>query len=211
MLYLLDSDVAKKLVQYNLIAELIHGLGCKESDLAILPQLKYQLGLHLVDKSKALRKLGTSQAVSAAVRLVTNATEVVITSNAANPILSLNHPNLDSGEKTLLAALATQVDDKLISGDKRALVAISKIGDLPIENLWARILSLEEAIFIIAISNTFKNISDKICSQPSVDTAISIVFGKSTKNDFESVKEGLISFMQSLRVDTQGCYFFPKV
>lgn len=210
MLYLLDSDVAKKLAQYNLIAELIHGLGCKESDLAVLPQLKYQLGLHLADQSKAIKKLGTPQAVSVAMQLVTNATEVVITSDIANPILSLNHPNLDSGEKTLLAALATQEADKLISGDKRAIVAISKIDDLPIKNLWARILSLEEAMFIIITSNQFSDISDKVRSQTGVDTSISIVFGKSTKNNLENVKEGLLSFIKSLSTDTQGLYYFPK-
>lgn len=210
MFYLLDSDVARKLVQYDLIAELICGLKCKETDLAVLPQLKYQLGLNLADTSKAMQKLGTLQAVAAAIRLVTHAAEVTITADAANPILNLNYPDLDSGEKTLLAALAARSNDELITGDKRALIAISKINTLPIKNLWARILSLEEAIFIIITSNKFDDISNKIYNLPNVDKAINLIFGKSVKNDFETVKEGLMSFIKSLNNDTRGLYSFPK-
>lgn len=207
LLYLLDSDAARKLAQYDLVNELIAALNCQKVHLAVLPQLKYQLGLTVADQSKALKLLGNQQSLMAAKDLIAHAAEVDITPDAANPILQLNRPNLDSGEKTLLAALVSQPDDKLVSGDKKALVAISKINDIPIlKGVWLRILCLEEAMHLIVRNHAFEDISLKIRARPDVDTAVSIIFGKSAANNYDNVIEGLNSFLRSLHKDTDGNY-----
>jgi len=208
LIYLLDSDVAKKLAQFDLINELTSSLNCQLAQLAILPQLKYQLCLH--SQEKALKKLGTKSAVAAINLLILHAREIEIGLDAANPILNLDAPDLDSGEKTLLAALASDEQSSMLTGDKRALIAISKITEPPIIiQLWPRILSLEECIFYIVRSHDFILISKKIRTNPNADNGISMIFGRSEASDYDSVIEGLTSFMSNLHRDTSSLYQLP--
>ncbi|NUT88448.1 hypothetical protein HNO91_18585 [Pseudomonas corrugata] len=124
-MYLLDSDAARKLCQYELIEELIVLLGCVMGDVAVLPQLKFQL--RLTNDAKALEKLGTADAVELARRLIATAREVEVSAASANPLLELNRPDIDTGEATLFAAFWESADLSLVSGDKRAFIALSKV------------------------------------------------------------------------------------
>ncbi|HBP4742080.1 hypothetical protein CR64_06425 [Pseudomonas aeruginosa] len=207
-MYLLDSDVAKKICQYNLLHELAGALGCGLGDFAVLPQLKFQLKLTKDDK--ALAKLGSLEAVDLARQLVASASEVEVVAESANPLLQLNRPDIDSGEATLFAALYGNEDTELLSGDKRAYVALSKVEGMPvIDALWARLICLEEALYLILGSSEFQLVSAKVRARPDVDTSLSIAFGRTAENPLESVVEALISYMRSLEADTSGKYLLP--
>jgi hypothetical protein len=196
-LYLLDSDAAKKICQYHLLHELAGALGCGLESFAVLPQLKFQL--RLANDGKALAKLGTDEAVDLARQLIGAATEVEILAESA----------IDSGEVTLFAALHGN-DAELLSGDKRAYVALSKVeGVQETEALWARLLCLEEALYLIMRSTDFQLVSDKVRAKPCVDTALSIAFGRAAANTPEAVFEALLSYMQALAKDTGGRYILP--
>lgn len=206
-LYLLDSDAAKKICQYHLLHELAGALGCGLESFAVLPQLKFQL--RLANDGKALAKLGTDEAVDLARQLIGAATEVEILAESANPLLLLGRPDIDSGEVTLFAALHGN-DAELLSGDKRAYVALSKVeGVQETEALWARLLCLEEALYLIMRSTDFQLVSDKVRAKPCVDTALSIAFGRAAANTPEAVFEALLSYMQALAKDTGGRYILP--
>lgn len=206
-MYLLDSDAAKKICQYHLLHELAEALGCGLEHFAILPQLKFQL--KLASDVKALTKLGTGEAVDLARQLVGAATEVEILVESANPLLQLGRPDIDSGEVTLFAALHGN-GAELLSGDKRAYVALSKVEDVQeTKDLWARLLCLEEALYLIMRSADFQFVSDKVRAKPSIDTAVSIAFGRTTANTLEAVNEALLSYMQALVKDTGGKYILP--
>lgn len=207
-MYLLDSDAAKKICQYHLLHELAGALGCGLESFAVLPQLKFQL--KLADDGKALAKLGTQEAVDLARQLVAAATEVEILAEAANPLLQLGRPDIDSGEVTLFAALHGN-DAELLSGDKRAYVALSKVeGVQETDDLWARLLCLEEALYLIVRSADFQLVSDKVRSQPGVDMAVSIAFGRAAANPPEAVTEALLSYMHALANETGGRYVLPR-
>lgn len=206
-MYLLDSDAAKKICQYHLLHELAGALGCGLERFAVLPQLKFQL--RLANDGKALAKLGNEEAVDLARQLIGAAAEVEILAESANPLLQLGRPDIDSGEVTLFAALHGN-DAELLSGDKRAFVALSKVeGVQETEDLWARLLCLEEALYLIMRSTDFQLVSDKIRAKPSVDTAVSIAFGRATANTPEAVLEALLSYMRALAKDTDGRYIVP--
>ncbi|AWT10036.1 hypothetical protein DM292_07370 [Stutzerimonas frequens] len=207
-MYLLDSDAAKKICQYHLLHELAGALGCGLESFAVLPQLKFQL--KLADDGKALAKLGTPEAADLARQLVAAATEVEILAEAANPLLLLGRPDIDSGEVTLFAALHGN-DAELLSGDKRAYVALSKVEDVQeTADLWARLLCFEEALYLILRSADFQLVSDKVRSQPSVDMAVSIAFGRAAANPPEAVTEALLSYMHALANETGGRYVLPR-
>lgn len=207
-MYLLDSDAAKKLAQYDLLGYLTNAYQCELSDIAILPQLKFQLKLN--NPTAALRKLGSEDAVIAAHALITSATEVSITNTSANPFLALSSPDIDSGEQVLFAAIYERDEYELISGDKRAYIALSKIQDQVVtEGIWSRLICLEEAVYAIVTTQDFSIASRKIRSRPDVDISLSIIFGRTTPNTLEDVKKGLMSYLKDLAVNTQNKYILP--
>ncbi|MDO9179503.1 MAG: hypothetical protein Q7U16_14475 [Agitococcus sp.] len=205
MLYLLDSDAAKKLCQYNLIADLATALRITLADFAVLPQLKFQL--HVAKPDKSLKKLGSPEAVTQLKLLLENASEIEIGHVGAALMLTLNRPDIDSGEQLLFLALTENKDSGLVTGDKRALVALSKINDSqPLAALWVRIMCLEDALLLLATVGSFDSVSIKVRQRPDVDTAISLAFGRQTANTQEGVIEGLASYIRALQQSTNGTY-----
>lgn len=204
-MYLLDSDAARKLCQYELIEELIVLLGCTIGDVAVLPQLKFQL--RLANDVKALEKLGTANAVDLAKRLIASAQEVEVSATSANPLLELNRPDIDTGEATLFAALCERSDSSLVSGDKRAFIALSRVNGIPaIDGLWARMLCLEEALLWLARDGDFPTVSEKVRNRLDVDTSIGISFGRSAPAAQQTVIYALQSYIDHLTQQTSGKY-----
>ena len=204
-LYLLDSDVARKICQYHLLNELAMALGCGLEGFTVLPQLRFQL--KLANPASALSRLGSVEAFELANQLIAAASEVIVVADTANPILGLNRPDLDSGEAALFAALHEAEEDSVISGDKRAFVALAQVDGEPlIDALWARMICLEEAMFLILECVGLAVVSEKIRARPEVDTALSIIFGRAAPNDYACVRTGLESYMENLRSSTGGKY-----
>lgn len=209
MPYLLDSDAAKKLCQYGLIEELAAALGIPISQFAVLPQLKYQLHANNVDRSA--KKLGSAAAVDHLRLLLSHAIEIEIGPRGADLIVCLDRPDIQSGEQVLFAALIENDGAELLTGDKKALAALSALKDplIPV-TLWARIICLEEALLILVEKGSFEALSVKIRACPEVDTSISIVFGRSTASTRSQVLEGLNSYLGDLQRRTGGAYQFGE-
>jgi len=202
-LYLLDSDAARKLCQYQLIHELTRALECALTDLAVLPQLIFQLRLN--NPENALKKLGSNESVTMAIELVRHANTVEVLIEQSNHILDFERPDIDSGEAVLFAALYQNAQDRLISGDKRAFVALSNITDpIPTEGIWARLICLEEAILLILEREGFDLVSAKVRARSDVDKAISMVFGRTQAANHASVLEALNSYIKDLDRSTGG-------
>lgn len=206
-MYLIDSDVAKKIAQYNLFNELANSYESELSLFSVLPELKYQLKLS--NKDKCIKKLGSEQAYIALSQFLSSATEInFIPTDKANQILDLDQSNLDIGEQVLLAAASSTEGSRVISGDKRAFVSISKINDFePIEVLWPLLICFENALQrIVLFHNDFSAISKKVRGQPKTDSAIKVAFGVSVPANLESVVQALESYIGELIIKTDGKY-----
>lgn len=203
---MLDSDAAKKICQYELLPEFLQALGCEVTSLAVLPQLKYQLKVK--DDAKVLSRLGTIEAVTQIRQLVAAAHEVEVSVDMAIPVLELSGPDIDSGEAVLFAAMLTEAESRLISGDKRAYIALSKIDGEPVDPLWARLLCFEEAIHIMIENVDFEQVSNKVRARLDVDTAMANAFGRSEASSCDSVVDALKSYISALAKDTGGKYQF---
>lgn len=206
--YLLDSDVAKVMCIYGLIDDLAIALGITLADFLVLSQLKFQLKLN--SPAKAFQKLGSEAAVQHAKRLVAEASEVTALTESANYALLSATPDIDGGELALFAALCEDPQAGLVTGDKRALVALCQVsGDIEGKFAWAQILCLEEAVAALLAHFGLKYVSARIRAYPGTNIALEIVFGRSQPHDLANVNAGLESYLKHLMHDTQGKYVSP--
>lgn len=203
--YLIDSDVARCMCTYGLIEDLATALGVELTDFFILSQLQYQL--RLANPAKALKKLGSVEGVQQAKLLVENASEIEVMTESANYVLLDGTPGIDGGELALLAALCDNPDTGLVTGDKRALVALCLVAG-PIESkfTWAQILCLEEAVARLVAHFGLDHVSRKVRAQPGANTALDMIFGKSQASKLEDVNAGFRSYLNDLLTQTQGKY-----
>ena len=206
--YLLDSDAAKAVCQYGLIEELAAALNVALSDFSVLSQLRFQL--HVADPAKALRKLGSELAVAQINLLVTQASEVIVLVDSANYALLEGTPDIDGGELALFAALCEDSSAGLITGDKRSLVALCKVGATIQDSFsWAQILCLEEALALLVDHLGWSYVSDRVRARPDVNSAISSIFGRSVAASEQAVSEGLQSYLRDVQTRTSGKYQSP--
>ncbi len=206
--YLLDSDAAKSLCQYGLIEDLATALGIKLSDFSVLSQLRFQL--HVANPAKSLHKLGSDLAVAQVNLLVSEASEVVVLTESANYALLEGTPDIDGGELALFAALCEDNSAGLITGDKRSLVALCKVGASIQDSFnWAQIICLEEALALLVNHFGWAYVSDRVRVRPDVNSAISTVFGRSVAADEQAISEGLQSYLRDLQTKTSGKYQSP--
>jgi hypothetical protein len=203
--YLIDSDVARCMCCYELIEDLATALGVGLEDFFVLSQLKYQL--HLANPDKALKKLGSEEAVAQANRLVEEASEVVVMADSANYLLLEGTPDIDGGELALFAALCENPSTGLVTGDKRALIALCKVtGSMEGKFTWAQILCLEEAMALLVAHFGLAHVSDKVRRRAGANIAIELIFGKSQPAELADVNEGFKSYLTHLVSETQGKY-----
>lgn len=206
--YLLDSDAAKILCQYGLIEDLATALGISLSDFSVLSQLRFQL--HVADPPKALKKLGTEMAVAQVKLLVSQASEVIVLVDSANYALLEGTPDIDGGELALFAALCENSSAGLITGDKRSLVALCKVGATIQDSFsWAQILCLEEALALLVEHFGWSYVSDRVRARPDVNIALSTVFGRSVAASEQAISEGLQSYLRDVQSRTSGKYQSP--
>lgn len=201
-MYLLDSDAARKLCQYELINELAQALSCSLADMAILPQLPFQLRLN--NPAAALKKLGSEAAVAQAEALIRHAKIVEVRVDQSNFFLDVERPDIDSGEAVLFAALYQSPDDRMLSGDKKAFVALSRIdASEATDSLWVRLICLEEALVLILKHGQFEQISAKVRARSDVDMTLSMAFGRSQAAEESNVLDALASYLGQLHRDTR--------
>lgn len=203
--WLLDSDAATCMCKFGFVDDLAKSLGVPLEALCILPQLRYQL--HLAKPAKALKKLGSIEAVEQAQWLTDHATEVIVLADSANQALLEATPDIDGGELALFAALLDSTDSGLITGDKRALIALSKVEGAIADGLvWVRLLCTEEAIALLIKHLGHAYVSDKVRACPEANVGLSIVFGRTAPNSDESTGVALKSYIMELVANTGGKY-----
>lgn len=203
--YLLDSDVAKALCQYCLVEDLAIALGVTVSDFAVLSQLRFQL--HHGNRSRSLKKLGSERAVQQLDVLISQCSEVVALVESANFLLLSGTPDIDGGELALFAALCEDPTAELVTGDKRALIALCKVGE-PVSSAfrWAQIMCLEEAFAHLVRHFGCSYVSERVRARLDVNHAVSNIFGRSAPASEVSILEGIDSYLGELQQLTQGKY-----
>lgn len=185
-----DNDVILKLAQYGILEHLTT-LFSNPTDLVALDSARYKL----LPKRNRL-ELCKTEDVASRVEIFLDAATPVSSEPVAIEILEeLNgSPGIDTGEALLFAAAASVDNARVLTGDKRALAGL---GGLQHSNcaqaLAGKIIMLEALIqgFNQADPELTQNV---VRSNPTVDKALTNVFGVSSPAAADSVVDGLESY-----------------
>lgn len=199
MLLFVDNDVAIKLAEYELLLCLQEIISKSGHYIQTLDSLPYVAGIfnpnrkrNSLSNGKSLEQIKTF--------LSTTGTASIELASTFQLIASINDPNLDEGELTLLGCALESDNSGFCSGDKRAVQAANKLVQsktLPLEN--CIIIILEHTLKILLQAHNTEEVLRKVLSNPNVDKAIGICFRGATPDTIENVFAALESYISDLK------------
>jgi hypothetical protein len=110
--------------------------------------------------------------------------------------------SLDPGESQLCAVLICRSLRWLVTGDKRAIIAIDRLmpGDRRLDYLSGRVWCVEQLVLIMLSEGKAASLRRAICEEPSVDITLAICFScTSGRADESEFRAGLESYVNDLR------------
>ncbi|MGB3740189.1 MAG: hypothetical protein WA948_12660 [Pontixanthobacter sp.] len=111
--------------------------------------------------------------------------------------------DLDVGEAQLLAILIRREAVFLLTGDKRAVIAINQCMPEPARH---RIVCLEQIMATIVRTTDHNDLRRRICAKPNVDRAMTACFSCSTPDvQPDDILAGLRSYCGDLRQKSGDC------
>ncbi len=204
MTALIDNDILLKSACYRLLAELITA-NCGTEQVGFLAAARFVLGRRI----RRARLRGDAAAVEAelldflteneAIETTLEEQALAATLEATAQSLSVN---LDTGESQLLAVLALRTLPSLLTGDKRAIIAIEQLIDSTVEiaGVSGKVTCLEQLVRRAMVQGDSAEIRKAVCSEPDIDLTLSICFSCSNSElPIASVIEGLDSYISDLR------------
>lgn len=106
----------------------------------------------------------------------------------------------DTGEAQLLAMLLHRSCPAIVTGDKRAVVAMSKLADVQV-HAPGMVICLEQLLAQVVSGHPIEALRTLICSEPNADTATSMCFACATIDATELDREDVTSALQSYVAD----------
>ncbi|MBL1179260.1 hypothetical protein [Pantanalinema sp. GBBB05] len=202
---LIDNDALLKLARYGLLNESIALFGCAPDEVRVLATAKYSLfparnHLRLCKDEESAARLTEFLKVSTPLDATLADPELLDALNAVQ--------NIDAGESLLFAVGATEKNTLVVTGDKRSLAALCSNDSVAqvFSALAGRVVSME-VLFLYLIERQFVYVQQCVRSKPEADKALSIAFGVSISADFNSVREGLTSYIRHLQNITGGLLY----
>jgi len=207
-----DNDILIKLACYDLLAELMATMGGADT-IAVLGVARFVVPNH-IQKSRTIVNRPEAEGrftsfLANAIQVEPTADEVAL-ATALEEAAIADDASLDVGESQLCAIVATRLIPLLLTGDKRAIVAMEVImPDRPeLAVLTHRITCLEQVMLGFARRIDPQSMRSAVCLERWVDTAIAICFACHTEIlSFEP--GGLLSYISHLRdnAPTMLCEF----
>lgn len=192
---LVDNDVLIKLAHWGLLDQLA---ACFDLD---RPQVSALASLQFRANRRDTKLFHTPPAADALAEYLSGTSEIP----AGRPEdLSLLQgvTNLDAGEVELIAACLSDPDALLISGDKRALIALAELGPTGVaERLVGRVICLEQLLGMIADLSGYARVIEGVLMHRELDAALRSVVGPHGCTDSHFL-EGIASYVTDLRRQT---------
>ncbi|WP_285308781.1 hypothetical protein [Stenotrophomonas maltophilia] len=189
---LIDNDVLIKLAHWELLDLLPPSLGVDWGDVATLESLKFRA-------RRGDKKLFQSAEIAAALLDRLMITADLPAADLADISQMQGIVGLDAGEIALLAACLSDPDTMLVTGDKRALNALTASCPPELtERLCGRVICLEQLMVLMAEKAGPSGVIEGVMRCREIDAAVRAVVGPSGCSH-ASFKEGMDSYIGNLR------------
>lgn len=204
MQVLVDNDILLKGCSYGLIDEFLGTLAIKVNEAGVLASARYVL-------RPRFRKLQVQFPEAAEVlfeRILQQVVEIEPTEDEQSFAAELEFQaqlrqlSLDSGESLLISILVLRQVPLLLTGDKKAIIALDQMLDIVprLNAIVGKILCLEQLLVSLLESGDYQEFTRAICAASAADKAISICFGCISGGvSKESCLHGLGSYLSNLR------------
>ena len=200
---LLNNDILLKGACYGLLSDLVDSIPGKQG-IGFLGAAKFVLTKRL----KNMRLRGDPIAVEArllsflAGNVIEPTTEEMRLASELETIAQRLAVNLNAGESQLVAVLVLRGINWLLTGDKRAVIAVERMLDIQSQLMAAagKVLCLEQLVRRLLVDDDPTPVRNVICAEPNVDRSLNICFSCTCQNMLpSSVIEGLNSYVADLR------------
>lgn len=197
----LDVDALHKLGSYDALSEALAALHVKLGDVWIPTTAKFKL--RLKDEAKATQRHGA--ATAARLRDFVARVNEVTEAPTAEEITQLeNIQGLDQGELILIVTAARTDDSVLLTGDKKALRALSsepRCSSFAMR-LAGRIICFEQVLESLMRRQGFEWLHDRVSSSLGTDSGVSQIVAPGIGANEENACDGFRSTISHLRSDT---------
>ncbi|GAB3490369.1 hypothetical protein GCM10027399_07430 [Curvibacter fontanus] len=191
----IDVDAICKLAHWQLLDKLPALLGTPIVECVTLSSVRYRAQRCLSKPDGRLFQ--TADAAQAVLAAVTSM-KAPLAATAFDLSVFENASDIDPGEAVLLAAVIATPGARLLTGDKRALRAISKLASIrPV--LAGRVVMLEHVLLLALDTYGLDWVRKSVCPQAAVDKAIFICMGSRCDAPEISVREGFESYLNEIR------------
>jgi hypothetical protein len=177
---LVDNDIALKVACYALCAEMVMAATIGGAPPALLGVARFVIRGRLARATNIADRQAASsefeQLLQAVVAVEPDDEELAIAADIEAEALRRNL-ELDAGESQLIAILVNRHCDLLLTGDKRAIAAMSIVGPAEARG---RVACLEQLIAEIVRRMGAAAVRAHVCGEPGVDKAITACFACSS-------------------------------
>lgn len=200
---LLDNDIVLKVAAFELIDDVLSLLTIDGERPAILGVGRFVV----VRKAGRSLRFQDSLAVVASVEAFLDQLNVVEPSDDELELAAdleatgmQEGVDFDAGEAQLLAVVLNRSTPAMATGDKRAVIAMFKLG---IPETFGKVICLEQLLIVLLERWVTDELRAKVCAEPSADRAISSCFAcasiSTTATAAGSIDLGLQSYIADLR------------
>jgi len=192
----IDVDAMVKLAHWRILDELPNIVGLPWHDCATLFSLGFRAKRSLNSPDK---KLFHSEAAATTVYEVTQRMSQLNQEIDESLLAELESARgIDAGEAVLLSNVIHGENNKLITGDKRAIHALSK---LPLkDHFFGKIIILEQVILASLIQHGDKWLLERICPYRDLDISVKISLGSQCNSVDREIRKALASYINEIDV-----------
>lgn len=200
---LLDNDVVLKACAYRCHSETLAAMTLDGEPPAMLGIARFTLRTRLGGQNSLTDPKGATQAFEmmlAELRLLEPTKDEIALAAELEEQASVKALDFDTGESQLVAILLLRSLPLLVTGDKRAIVAISGIS---LGGAEGRIACQEQLIARLLRDIPHTTLRDRVCAEPRADKALTACFACSAPSvSVDDVLAGLDSYTGHLREAT---------
>lgn len=177
MIVLADNDLILKLAQCGLLNDLPQLLGVDAlHEIFVSSTAKFQLLPK--NEVKALSKAGNEATLHSIKEFLGKVAVIPEVQDESVLVRMEGIPGIDFGEQQLLAAMLELDHPLLVTGDKRALMAVAnneaELSDIS-RSLQDRVLTFESAILLALTAFGFPNVKQRLLGNPKPDSMLKLV------------------------------------